>query len=52
MKDKERLKEFLPMIWESEIEPYLEEYFYDQPGKVRSFRWENLVKEKMIVWVK
>lgn len=51
MKDKERLKEFLPMIWESEIEPYLEEYFYDQPGKVRSFRWENLVKEKMNVWV-
>jgi MoxR-like ATPase len=51
MKDKERLKEYLSMIWKSEIEPYLEEYFYDQPGKVSSFRWENLVKEKMSVWI-
>jgi 5-methylcytosine-specific restriction protein B len=27
-------------IWRMEIEPYLEEYFFDQPGKVADFRWE------------
>lgn len=32
-------------IWRMEIEPYLEEYFFDQPGKVAQFRWE-MVKER------
>ncbi len=27
-------------IWQMEIEPYLEEYFFDRPNKVASFRWE------------
>jgi len=26
-------------IWQMEIEPYLEEYFFDQPDKVDQFRW-------------
>jgi len=29
-------------IWRMEIEPYIEEYFFDQPGKVEEFRWENV----------
>ena len=29
----------LPSIWQVEIEPYLEEFFFDQPDQVRSFRW-------------
>ncbi len=29
-------------IWQMEIEPYLEEYFFDQPDKVRQFRWDNV----------
>ena len=28
-------------IWVMEIEPYLEEYFFDQHDKVDSFRWEQ-----------
>ena len=28
-----------------EIEPYLEEYFFDQPDKVTSFRWEAVGSE-------
>lgn len=39
MTDAEHLKENLEIIWKSEIESYIEEYFYDQPGKVQPFRW-------------
>ncbi|OGR29421.1 MAG: hypothetical protein A2X83_06270 [Desulfuromonadales bacterium GWD2_54_10] len=29
-------------IWRMEIEPYLEEYFFDQPAKVDEFRWTKV----------
>ena len=29
-------------IWGMEIEPYLEEYFFDQPDRVDDFRWERV----------
>ena len=29
----------LPDIWRTEVEPYLEEYFFDQPEQVNAFRW-------------
>ncbi|MBN1811907.1 MAG: AAA family ATPase [Anaerolineae bacterium] len=29
-------------IWQMEIEPYLEEYFFDQPDKVDQFRWKKV----------
>ncbi len=32
-------------IWRMEIEPYLEEYFFDQDDKVDEFRWEKVGKE-------
>lgn len=32
-------------IWRMEIEPYLEEYFFDQADKVAEFRWEKVGKE-------
>ena len=32
----------LPDIWQMEIEPYLEEFFFDQPEKFAQFRWENV----------
>jgi 5-methylcytosine-specific restriction protein B len=32
----------LPSIWQLEIEPTLEEYFFDRPDLVEEFRWENL----------
>jgi 5-methylcytosine-specific restriction protein B len=51
MKDAD-LREHLPDIWSGEIEPYLEEYFYDQPGKVQSFRWDALVKGQLMEWTK
>jgi len=29
-------------IWQMEIEPYLEEYFFDQPEKYQRFCWEKI----------
>jgi MoxR-like ATPase len=51
MNDGEKLRDHLPDIWTGEIEPYLEEYFYDQPGKVEPFRWASLSKTNLNDWV-
>jgi len=32
-------------IWQMEIEPYLEEYFFDRPEKAADFSWSNVRKE-------
>jgi len=32
-------------IWQMEIEPYIEELFFDQPNKAESFGWEKVGKE-------
>jgi 5-methylcytosine-specific restriction enzyme B len=29
-------------VWQMEIEPYLEEFFFDQPQKFEQFRWETV----------
>lgn len=29
-------------IWQMEIEPYLEEYFFDQPALLNRFRWQRV----------
>ena len=50
MRNDDQLKEHLPDIWAGEIEPYLEEFFYDQPGKVRPFRWATLIEIKINEW--
>ncbi len=34
------LETHLPSIWQTEIEPYLEEYFFDKPDVVAQFRWD------------
>ncbi|MDQ3815978.1 MAG: AAA family ATPase, partial [Armatimonadota bacterium] len=38
----ENLPTEIESIWRMEIEPYLEEYFFDQPEKVNAFRWERI----------
>ncbi len=32
-------------IWSMEIEPYLEEYFFDQPAKTDEFRWAKIAEK-------
>ncbi len=39
------LGEQIAEIWRMEIEPYLEEYFFDRPGKVDEFRWSTIARE-------
>ncbi|MAT98716.1 MAG: hypothetical protein CL608_16355 [Anaerolineaceae bacterium] len=35
----------LPDIWQLEIEPYLEEYFFDQPDQIEAFRWSKIASQ-------
>ena len=39
---KPDLKDHLESIWKMEIEPYLEEYFFDDAKSVAQFRWERI----------
>jgi 5-methylcytosine-specific restriction protein B len=32
----------LQEIWSTQVEPYLEEYFFDQPAKPEAFRWAEV----------
>ena len=41
LKDR-NISDHIEDIWRMEIEPYLEEFFFDQPDKVNSFRWEKV----------
>jgi 5-methylcytosine-specific restriction protein B len=50
MKDRKGLRAALKAIWRGEIEPYLEEYFYDQPKKVESYRWDALMATGLKDW--
>jgi 5-methylcytosine-specific restriction protein B len=42
---REDLEDQIEDIWVMEIEPYLEEYFFDQQDKVDSFRWNKISKD-------
>lgn len=44
LKDGAALALALQDIWEGEIEPYLEEYFYDQPDVIEPLRWKKLAE--------
>ena len=35
----------LQMIWEMEIEPYLDEFFFDDRGRVEEFRWQKIAQK-------
>ncbi|BDI32782.1 hypothetical protein CCAX7_48330 [Capsulimonas corticalis] len=41
------IADHLPEIWTVEIEPYLEEFFFDQPQVVTSYRWPQ-VRDKIL----
>ncbi|BAY21953.1 ATPase [Calothrix sp. NIES-2100] len=38
----DNLREDIEDIWRMEIEPYLEEYFFNQIEKVENFRWDTI----------
>jgi 5-methylcytosine-specific restriction protein B len=41
------LAENLEDIWRLEVEPYVEEYLFDDPAKVDSFRWDE-IRQKVL----
>ncbi|OUL28107.1 hypothetical protein BV378_08055 [Nostoc sp. RF31YmG] len=44
----DNLREDIEDIWRMEIEPYLEEYFFNQPENVENFRWDKI---KQNLWM-
>ncbi len=48
---RDALRTCLKEIWEGEVEPYLDEYFFDQPSKVDDFRWSRLSGSGLRWWV-
>ena len=46
----DNLREDIEDIWRMEIEPYLEEYFFNQLEKVDKFRW-NKIKDQVQLWI-
>ena len=42
---RDNLESQLADIWQMEIEPYLEEFFFDQRQKFELFRWEAVQPE-------
>lgn len=51
LKDGGALRSTLRDVWEGEIEPYLEEYFYDQPSKLEPLRWKNISRGALASWL-
>ena len=51
LSDGPALRQNLPAIWQGEVEPYLEEYFFDQPDKVKPWTWRTLSKTTLADWV-
>jgi 5-methylcytosine-specific restriction protein B len=39
------IEQQLPDVWAMEIEPYLEEYFFDQQATVEAYRWDEIKKK-------
>ncbi len=47
MQDSEPLGKDIAQIWQGEIEPYLEEIFFDQPQQIDAWRWESSVRQRL-----
>jgi 5-methylcytosine-specific restriction enzyme B len=45
LSEKRICRNELPDIWALEIEPYLEEYFFDRMDTVERFRWDKIKSE-------
>jgi 5-methylcytosine-specific restriction protein B len=39
------LKDHVEDIWRMEIEPYIEEYFCDRPGKAEEYSWKKIAQK-------
>jgi len=39
------IEEDIADIWQMELEPYIEEHFFDQPDKAAGFEWDKVKAE-------
>ena len=42
----------LARVWQGEVEPYLEEVFFDRPDEMARFRWPKVLKDHLKDWQK
>jgi hypothetical protein len=42
---REDIADEMADVWQTEIEPYLEEIFFDRPERIEGFRWAKVEKE-------
>jgi len=42
-----KIKKHIKSIWQMEIVPYLEEYFFDDPSRVKNYHWGK-ISEKLL----
>ena len=40
----------LARVWQGEVEPYLEEVFFDRPDEMARFRWPKVLKDHLRGW--
>ena len=38
----------LPAVWQTEIEPYLEEVLFDRPDTLGRYRWEKIIQSHQL----
>jgi len=50
LQDGSGLRQVLGQVWQGEVEPYLEEVFFDQPEALAANRWEVLVRGPLAAW--
>ena len=51
MQDGAGLRQALPLIWRGEIEPYLEEIFFNRAEVMAAYRWEKVAVSHLKEWV-
>ncbi|MCC7265254.1 MAG: AAA family ATPase [Candidatus Latescibacteria bacterium] len=50
LQDGPALRQVMGQIWQGEVEPYLEEVFFDQPESLAVSRWQFLAKGPLSAW--
>jgi len=50
MKDAGKLSDTLGVVWRSEVEPLLDEVFFNQPAVRDRFRWAKLMNDELKAW--
>lgn len=50
LQDGAELRSTLGEVWQGEVEPYLEEFFYGREERLAEFRWARLASGDLSDW--